>query len=142
MLVQAAMAISIPLLAFKSLTRFGLVYGILGAFLSCIFFYNYLVSHYLLTEVIYVFLMAMYALSLVRYFDQPTVKGLVHLIIICWLITFLRASGSPYFLCLIGGISLTMLSSFIRKNYMTAKNALKHIAIALSIFISTIIIIR
>lgn len=134
--VQALMAVSVPLIVFKCLLRFGLGYAVLGALTSCLYFYDFVASLYILTEPAYVFSIAVYSFLLVRYFTNITVRNLLWVIAACWLIAMVRVSGSMHFLSLLAGIGLFVLVSLLRRQMESVKLGCKHIGIALAVFLA------
>ena len=134
-LIQAVVAVTIPLIIFKCLVRYGLGYAVLGALIACAYFYNFVTSLYILTEPVYVFATAVYVFCLVRYFHESTLKNLIWVIAACWLIALIRVSGTMHFLSLLAGMGFVVLTNLFTKNIDGAKMGLKHIAAALLIFL-------
>jgi len=135
-LVQAAMAVAIPLIVFKSLVRFGLGYAVIGAFISCLYFYNFVMSLSVLTELAYVFSIAVYTFLLIRYFSEMSLRNLLLVIASCWLIALVRMSGSLHFLSLLIGIGIYIFVQMASKYRENMKIGLRHFFIAITVFIS------
>jgi hypothetical protein len=139
-LVQAAMAVAIPLIVFKSLVRFGLGYAVLGALISCLYFYNFVLSLSVLTELAYVFSIAVYTFLLIAYFRKMSLRNLLLVIASCWLIALVRLSGSLHFFSLLIGISFYILAQMSYKNWDNMKLGLRHIFIAIAVFASVSVV--
>lgn len=136
-LIQAATAVAVPLLIFKTLSRFGLLYAIIGALISCLFFYNFVVSLYILTEAFYVFFIALYAYLMAKYFRNPRISNVLYVIGACWLIALLRVSGTIQFLSFLVGMGVFVVIPFIHNDILEVKKRLFHILIAVLVFVGT-----
>jgi hypothetical protein len=139
-LVQAAMAVAIPLIVFKSLVRFGLGYAVIGALISCLYFYNFVLSLSVLTELAYGFSIAVYTFLLIAYFREMSLRNLLLVIASCWLIALIRMSGSLHFFSLLIGISFYILAQMSYKNWDNMKLGLRHLFIAIAVFASVSVV--
>jgi len=135
-LVQALMVVAIPLITFKSLVRFGLPYAVLGGLLACSYFYNFVVSTSVLTELSYGFAITVYGACMIAYFSNQTLRNLLYVIAACWLIALLRLSGSLHFMSLLAGIGLCILAALVKRNTSARRLSMKHMLIAVAVFFS------
>lgn len=136
-LMQTILSISIPLIVFKTLENFSLTLATLGGLSCCFYLYNYIISLYLITECFYTFSIALFAYSLVNYFNKPSVNKILLVIFCCWLIAFIRMSGMLYFLSFLLGIIIAIVSAAYSKDNLKLKEMIRHFVVAVIIYLST-----